>query len=76
MKYVFDPVCHVSDSEFVKFLLHPDRMGLFSEVSEEEIKDDQKIPCAEKTYLPPVPQEELKPRKGRPKKVKQEEPEE
>lgn len=28
-EYVFDPVCKVTDSEFCKFLLHPERKGLF-----------------------------------------------
>lgn len=72
MRYEFTPVCSVSDSEFVKFLLHPDRQGLFSEVKSEEIKDDDKIKGAERANLPQVPQDDLKPRKGRPRKIKQE----
>ena len=36
MTYVFNPVCKVTDSDFAKFLLHPDKQGLFSIVEESE----------------------------------------
>lgn len=52
MKYVFNPICKVADSEFAKFLLHPDKNGLFSIV--EEADAPKEVNVAEK------PEERLK----------------
>lgn len=38
MEFVFNPMCKVTDPEFAKFLLHPERQGLFSIVEEPKEK--------------------------------------
>lgn len=52
MTYVFNPVCKVTDSEFAKFLLHPDKTGLFSIVEEAD--------KPEKVSEPAKPEEPIK----------------
>ena len=34
MEYTFNPICEINDSELAKFLLSPDRKGLFIIVDE------------------------------------------
>lgn len=69
-EYVFNPICKVTDPEFAKFLLHPDRKNLFVMVDE---KDLGEITPSEPVKAQPVkvPQPELD-KKAKSKKEKAE----
>lgn len=57
MDFTFNPTCKVTDPEFARFLLHPDRKGLFVIVDEpeaEQIPAEAKKP--EPSYVPPAEQ--------------------
>jgi hypothetical protein len=75
LQYTFDPVCKVTDPDFCKFLLNPDRLKLFSIVPDAEIEEPDKVKEGErpKGYLKPSLPDLQVPakRKGRSRKAVQ-----
>lgn len=74
LQYVFNPICKVTDSDCAKFLLHPDRKGLFSIVDDKEAPKD--VPEGKKPepgYVAPpsLDRQAISRKRGRPRKAEE-----